>query len=233
MDSNIRTFLFPFKDINATRFTVTTLAFILGITGMIHGFFEILQGDKQTEGILIQAIGPEYQHWLYGGEEAFTLIPNYLYTGLVAVITGFAVIIWTLFFIHKKHGSLVFLVLNFVSFFSGGGIFQIVTFTMTWIFSTRINGSLKWWEDRISNNVIDKMSKYWFIINVMAIIPYLTVQVIGIYGYVPGISDPEIIINIVLMLLIISLSLFILAFICGFSYEIHKANKYIAHSHPL
>ena len=67
---------------------------------MNHGFFEVLQGNTPTEGMLIQAIGEAHQMWRYGGEEAFTIVPNFLVTGILAMLVGLAVIVWSLGFVH-------------------------------------------------------------------------------------------------------------------------------------
>jgi hypothetical protein len=47
----------------ATRFIVSTLGIILAIAGFDHGFFETLQGNRPTSGLIIQAIGPEQTLW--------------------------------------------------------------------------------------------------------------------------------------------------------------------------
>ena len=41
----------------ATRIIVFTIGVILGIAGIDNGFFEILQGNTPTNGLIIQAIG--------------------------------------------------------------------------------------------------------------------------------------------------------------------------------
>ncbi len=40
----------------ATRTTVATLGTVFGLSGMSHGFFEILQGNSATNGLFIAAI---------------------------------------------------------------------------------------------------------------------------------------------------------------------------------
>ena len=213
----------PFnKNVNSIRILVSMLGIFLSIAGIIHGYYEVLQGNKGTNGVLIQAIGKDYQNWMYGGEEAITLIPNFLITGLVTISISIILLIWTLFFINKNYGSSIFLVLNVLSFLTGGGIFQIVIFTLAWIFSTRINGSLDWWKNKLSQSTRDKIKNYWFILGVIGFIPFIVVQEIGIFGYVPGITDPEIIMNIVMSLLIVSLVLYTIAFICSLAFEIDK-----------
>ena len=43
----------------ATKTIVSTISVILAIAGLAHGIPEILQGNTPTEGLIIQAIGPE------------------------------------------------------------------------------------------------------------------------------------------------------------------------------
>ena len=41
----------------ATRIIVATMGVMLGIAGLNHGFFETIQGNTPTNGLIIQAIG--------------------------------------------------------------------------------------------------------------------------------------------------------------------------------
>ena len=110
----------------ATRNIVTAVGVMLGLAGMNHGFFEILQGNIPTNGLIIQAIGDADQMWIHGTEEAFTIVPNFLITGILAIVAGMAVMIWSAGFVHKKHGPTVFILLFVSLFLTGGGIGQIV-----------------------------------------------------------------------------------------------------------
>jgi hypothetical protein len=58
---------------------------------MSHGLFEILQGNNSTNGLFIAAIGDSQKMWTHGNEPAFTLIPNFLLTGIAAMLVGLAV----------------------------------------------------------------------------------------------------------------------------------------------
>jgi hypothetical protein len=64
---------------------VSTLGVLFAIGGIDHGFFETLQGNKPTPGLFIRSIGPQQQMWPYGTEDAFTLIPNFLFSGIVSI----------------------------------------------------------------------------------------------------------------------------------------------------
>ncbi|NVM01028.1 MAG: hypothetical protein HWN67_01715, partial [Candidatus Helarchaeota archaeon] len=137
---------FIWNDINATRIIVATIGVILGIAGFNHGFFEALQGNKPTGGLFILAIGEANRMWLYGTEGAFTLIPHFLITGIFAMSISIFIIIWSVGFVHKKHGTSIFLLLFIVLFLVGGGIAQILFFLPTWAYATRINKPLNWWK---------------------------------------------------------------------------------------
>lgn len=95
----------------ATRINAATVGTIFGFSAVTHGFFETLQGNVPTRGFFIFAIGEAQKMWSHGNEPAFTLIPNFLLTGIVAMIVGFSVIIWSLGFVHKKNGPSVFILL--------------------------------------------------------------------------------------------------------------------------
>ena len=64
---------------------------LIGIAGVEHGIFEILQGDVPTSGLMIDAIGDAYRFWPGAMETALTIIPNYLWTGILAVFFGILV----------------------------------------------------------------------------------------------------------------------------------------------
>ncbi len=99
------------------------VAFILGIFagvgGASHGPGEILQGNIAPSGIIIEAWPALTSLW---GQPAMTLIPNFSVSGILTVITGVAVTIWTAGYILSKNGALVLILLSTFMFFVGGGI---------------------------------------------------------------------------------------------------------------
>ena len=129
----------------ATRIKVAILGTIFGISGINHGFFETLQGNVPTPGSFIFAIGEAQKMWLHGNEPAFTIIPNFLLTGIAAMIVGLSIIIWSLGFVHKKNGPTVFIHLFILLHLVGGGVAQILFFPFIWLVSTCINQPLAWW----------------------------------------------------------------------------------------
>jgi hypothetical protein len=115
----------------ATRTIASTLGVLVGIGSIEHGLLECLQGFRPTPGLIVNALGSGYRWtvWKQGGEGAFTLIPNFLVTGVVATLLGLVMIIWSVRFMSSPHGPTVFLSLGIASFLTGGGVAQIVLFT--------------------------------------------------------------------------------------------------------
>lgn len=209
----------------ATKTITSILGVIFAIGGMGHGFFEMLQGNTPTNGVMINAIGDANLMWVHGHEPAFTLIPNFLITGIVAIIVSIAIIIWSIGFIHRKNGSLIFLLLFILLFLVGGGIGQIIFFTLGWAFSTRINKPLTWWRKALPMKVRRAISKLWLPCLIVSSLLVLFALEIANFGFVPGVTNPALISAIMLYSLGGGLIFFVLAFISGFAHDIDNKNK--------
>jgi hypothetical protein len=142
--------LYSPKTNNSTRIYVLILGIVIGLGGMAHGIFEALLGNKPTVDIL-ERIG------------AFTILPTYLLTGISAIIVSILIIVWTIRFIHKKNGPIIFLLLSILLFFTGGGVAIIAGFLLTWTVSTRINKPLTWWKKVLSENSRKQFARFWLV----------------------------------------------------------------------
>jgi hypothetical protein len=207
----------------ATRINVATSGVILAISGMLaHGLFEVLQGSTPTEGLIIQAIGPAHRMWVHGSEEAFTLIPNYLATGLLAMAVGLAIMVWSVGFVHRRHGALVFLLMFILLFLVGGGIGQVLLIVPASLAATRINKPLAWWRRVLPEGQRRLLARLWPWFLVLATTLFLLGLVISVTGWFPGVSDPDQILRIDWSMLLTALVLFLLAFVAGFAYDIGR-----------
>ncbi len=214
-----------FRNLNATRVTTTTVGVLLGLSGVNHGFFEFLQGNTPTDGLVIQAIGEAQRFWVEGTEEAFTIIPNFLIAGILSMIVGLAIVIWSLWFIQSKHGSTVFLGLFILLFLVGGGIGQIAFFIPAWAFSTRMDKPLTWWKKVIHRSIWPLLSILWVITLLLASMAILMGIEIAIFGKVPGITDVEQIQNTALKVVLSSVILYIVSFIAGFGHDLRRMDQ--------
>lgn len=150
IDLSHNNLLFPRYN-KSTRIFVVIIGIITGFGGIGHGVFETLQGNRPTEDIL-ERIG------------AFTIFPNYLLTGIASIIISLFIIFWTIGFIHKKHGPIIYLLLSISLFLVGGGIAMILGFLLTWAVATQINKPLTWWRKVLPEKLNNALAKGWMAI---------------------------------------------------------------------
>jgi len=171
------------RTLSAIRIVASTLGVLVGLAGIEHGFFEMLQGDVRPDGALIDAIGPEQRIWAYATETAITIVPNFFWTGILAIFFGFAVTIWAVLFIDRKYGAWIFGFLSLILWLVGGGFAPILMSIFAFIAATQINRPLKWWRKHLPVVLKDFLSMLW----PWSIIIYAFVFVIGveiaIFGY--------------------------------------------------
>ena len=204
---------------NATRKNVATLGVVFGISGMSHGFFEVLQGNTPTGSLYISAIGEAQRLWPHGNEPAFTLIPNFLITGVAAMLVGLGIIIWSLGFVHKKNGPTILLLLFILLLLVGGGVAQILFFPWIWLVSTRINKPLTWWRKYFPANHIPS-GRLWALCLTTSTLLLLSSLVIAATGFIPGVEDSEAVLTVMLLCLASEVILLPLTFIFGFGHDI-------------
>ncbi|MGW8315399.1 MAG: hypothetical protein ACWGNV_07350 [Bacteroidales bacterium] len=204
-----------------SRITASVIGVLLGLAGILnHGIFEILQGNTSTNGFYIEAIGEAQRFWLYGTEGAFTLVHNFLITGIFVIIFGVGIIVWSLRYIHVKHWSTVFFLLMILLTLVGGGIGHILLYLPAWALATRINKSLDWWERILPVSVRKVCSASWIYTLSATTASWLILMELGIFGYIPGQSDPEKILNVVYGFLFSSAILACFTFVCAFAGDI-------------
>jgi hypothetical protein len=215
-----------FDQLDATRLIATTIGVFFGLfSGVNHGFFELLQGDKPTNGLLIHAIGEGQRFWPLGTEDAFTIIPNFMITGIVSMVVGVAIIIWSIWFLPTKHGRTVFLGLFILSFLVGGGIGQAFFFIPAWAFATRMGKPLNWWRKVLPRSTWSFLSSLWIVMLALATTLMTIGLEIAIFGYYPGLERPETIQNTAMLFVLSSAVLYVISFVAGFGHELKRQQE--------
>jgi len=204
----------------ATRVIVATLGTIFGLSGMSHGFFETLQGNVSTGSLFISAIGESQRMWPHGNEYAFTLIPNFLVTGIAAMLVGLVIVIWSPGFVHKKNGPTILLLLFVLLLLVGGGVAQLLFFPWIWLVSTRINKPLVWWRRILPEKIQMPLGRLWLWALIISSALLVFVLEIAITGFVPTVNDPEVALSVMLICLAAEAVLLPLTFISGFAYDV-------------
>jgi len=199
---------------NSTKVYTSILGIFVGISGIIHGLYEIFQGNKVTEGFYMPSIG------------AVTLIPNYLFTGIVAIIVSIFIIIWIIGFIQMKSGSGIFLISSIILFFFGGGVAHILVFLIAWLVSTQIRSPLLLWENIIPKHLRGTFSKLWLPVLIVGLLFILSGVFIWLFVLPPGeIREITSTHYLLWSLLLVGVFLLIIDIILGFSRDIEKRGK--------
>jgi len=159
--------------------------------------------------------------WLYRTEEAFTIFPNFLVIGIITILVGNAILVWSVSFVQTKHGALVFLWLFLLLFLVGGGIAQVVLFLPAWVAATQINQPLTGWRKILPKSFWRILSPLWPVALGVGIVSFLIGLSISITGYVPGVSDPEQILSICWSFVFGGgLGMLLLSMVAGFAYDL-------------
>ena len=167
----------------ATRITASTLGVLVGLAGIEHGVFELLQGNVAPSGLLIQAIGPAQRFWQYGTERALTVIPSLLVTGIMAIVLGMLVAAWAAFLVPTKHGAIVLLVLSVALFLVGGGFAPIFITIVASATATRIHSPLAWWRARLPARARGSLARGWPFTLIAFVLMFVVSVAIAIFGY--------------------------------------------------
>lgn len=175
------------------RRVAVTVGLLLALSGAIHGLFEALQGAKPVIGLAVEAIGPEHRYWLHGNEPAFTLLPTHLAAGIAVIAVSLVVAVWVVTRLHRPGGPAGFLGLMLLLTLAGGGIGHIGFFLPTWGWATALPRPPKPWHQRLGQRGVARL---WPAALVAAAISWLLAQHIAIYGRVPGIEDPDMILAV-------------------------------------
>jgi MFS family permease len=171
------------KNTSATRVIASTSGILVGVAGMEHGLFEILQGNVRPGGLVIEAIGPAQRLWEHGAEPAFTVIPNMLITGILAMAVGLLVIIWSGAFIDRKYGPLVMMLLSIALFLVGGGFAPLVLAVLPVAAATGINRPLTWWRRHLPPKLRGFLAGLWAWSLIVFALLCLFAMGVAIFGY--------------------------------------------------
>jgi len=111
------------RKIRAAQVTALGMGVYAGLLGIIHGICEMMQGFAAPEGLVFYAIGPPCQPdavW-HGCLPAMTVLPCLFCTGLVTVLIGALMAVWSVFGVRRRGGGIGLLLLSALMLLSGGG----------------------------------------------------------------------------------------------------------------
>ncbi len=143
----------------ATRIVATSLGVVAGLAGLEHGYFEISQGNTRPASLMFPSWGPPCvpeEAW-HACEPAMTVVPNLLIAGILTVVLGVLMMIWSAAFVQRKHGGLVLILLSIAALLAGGGFFPPLIGIIGGSAGTQINRPL----DGKPGSVTRFVAKLW------------------------------------------------------------------------
>jgi hypothetical protein len=172
-----------FQNISAINAVASIFGVLVGLAGIEHGVFEMLQGNIKPDGLLIDAIGPAQRFWEYSSETALTIVPNMLITGILAIIVGSAVTIWATYYVNKKYGARVLMLLSILLWLVGGGFAPILMAIFAFIAASRIDKPLNWWRAHLPEFLRDLLARFWPWSILLYVVTFVAGVEIAIFGY--------------------------------------------------
>jgi hypothetical protein len=125
----------------ATRIVAASLGILAGIAGLEHGVFEVLQGNSRPAGLMFSSWGPQVcdpaKIW-HACEPAMSLLPNFLITGILTILISLALIVWSAFYVQRRYGGTLLLLLSLAQLLLGGGFVPPLIGLVGGIAATRI-----------------------------------------------------------------------------------------------
>lgn len=128
----------------ATKTVATWLGIVAGIAGLEHGYFAFLQGNTRIPNLIFPSWGPPCvpeEVW-HNCEPAMSILPNFLLTGILAMLLSVMLIVWTIWFVQHKYGGWVQMGLSVLLLLFGGGFFPPIIAFVGGIAGTQINRPL-------------------------------------------------------------------------------------------
>jgi len=144
----------------ATKTVAMILGLLAGIAGAGHGLTEFLQGNIHPASFMFASMGtpclPD-KAW-HACEPAMTLLPNLLIAGILTMILGLLIVVWSAAFIQRKNGGSLLILFSVVLLLVGGGFFPPMIGIIGGLAGTRINKPLS---GKPAGNLLRFIAKIW------------------------------------------------------------------------
>lgn len=184
------------KPRSALEWMTLGLGVLVGFFSFEHGLFEALQGNTVPVigpvgfdikmfgfGYIIDAIGQNWKFWSGAMEPAFTVVPNYLITGISAMAIGIIIVLWALFMMKSKVGVPGFIGLTVLMFLFGGGFATVFTSLYTVICASLQNKEHKWGKTHIPLKAAWTIGRIWPWLFVFTFLSSFMVLSATVFGY--------------------------------------------------
>lgn len=144
----------------ATTTLFLTLGTLAGLMGLEHGIGEVLEGYRPTESLFILSWSNSAFFEIMSGEPAMSIIPNYLFTGLAAILFScIFLVVMAKLSLDRKPVRLLFALLVLM-LLSGGGFGPPILGIIAVLISRKTNAPLRTWS-RLPSKFHSVLSRLW------------------------------------------------------------------------
>ncbi len=208
--------------LSAARAAASVAGVLSGLGGITHGIGEALQGNVAPAGIFIMSWtqGPIATNM--GGEPAMTLVPNLLATGLLAIVVGLIIIGWSAFFVPRRPGGVVLVLLSIAMLLVGGGFAPPVMGILAGVAGLGVNSPHPWWRRHLPATMRHLFAQAWpwvfaaFVIDAVFLVIGSVLLV-----YLVGFNNPEVFVSSFLFALV----LLLFTIFTGIAYDIRDGER--------
>lgn len=209
----------------ATRIVASTVGAILGFSGIEHGVGEVLQGNVAPSATVFPSWPGSDFFRVFNGEPAFSVVPNLLATGILAILVSMIVTVWAVLFIRRKYGGCVLVGLLVLQFLVGGGIAGIPAGILTGLAATRIDAPLRWWRPRFSARAGQVLARSWAASFVLCVAGWILIfPGLPILGLVIGAEHP-VIAPLIVVTLGLAMGFLVVAIVSGFARDLRLRGR--------
>ena len=160
----------------------------------------------------------------FGHEPAMTLIPNFLVTGIAALIAGLAIVIWSAAFVQQKHGAAVLFLLSVFLLLVGGGFGPISLLIVACVAACGIEMPMTWLRRCMPASSLSILAGLWPWFLAAALLYVPGEFVLGQILYLKN-DHRQTLTNLNLMLTYPMLGLFVLTLITGLAHETDRRGE--------
>jgi hypothetical protein len=206
----------------ATRTAVAAFGTLAGLVGVEHGIGALLQGNQAPGAIVIKSWPATPAFDILDGEPAMTLVPNFLVSGLLAILFSLLFLVWALFFAQRRHGGLVLILLSVVMLLVGAGFGPPLLGLIIGAVATRINAPLTWWRRHLPAGLRRLLARLWpwsFGACLLAWLSMFPGTVLLSHFF--GVNDP----NLVYAIALCMFGLLFLTIVAGFARDIEESSS--------
>jgi hypothetical protein len=206
---------------DAAGITAGVYGIYAGVLGVEHGFFETLQGNAAPTHLKIYAVSPWELPFPFGHEPAMTVIPNFLVTGIAAMLCGLAIVAWSTRFLHGRRGGAVLALLSVILLLVGGGFGPISLLIIACIGASRIGKPLRMSRaliPRVLRRALARTWLWWLTASILWVpAEFAAGQILHLQN-----DHRQTLTNLNLLLSYPMLGLYVLSLVAGIAAEIEK-----------